>query len=82
MSISRLRTPNKNTERAIQDIYDKLNQLVDAVNLKPTGATKAVDANNNMRFIEKADGFSMEFKTSKGWVESSSEVSTGFKIKE
>lgn len=82
MAISKLRAPDKNIERALQDIYKKINELVDSVNQE--SVTEGDGTNKEkIRLVKKADSsYSIEFRFKDGWVESDSTSTTGFKLKE
>lgn len=80
--ISKLRSPDKNIERSIQNLYDKINEIITAVNQESRPESKGIDQ-EKMRIVEKASGaFGVEFRTRKGWVESDSTEATGFKFKD
>lgn len=82
MSISKLTAPDKNINRAIQDIYKKLNEIINAVN--QASVTEGTGNNREkIRLVKKANGnYSLELRFQDGWVESDSSETTGFKLKE
>jgi hypothetical protein len=66
--------------REIQDITDKINELITAVNMPSTteGGTKE---SQNISFVKKADGkYAVQFRTKDGIIESDNSETTGFKI--
>lgn len=80
--IKKLRRPTGDLEDAIRQLYDKLNEVIDRMQSDvPYG--RAYDKSEQLRVEEKPDGsYSVQFKTSKGWIESDSSSATGFKLKE
>lgn len=82
MAISKLRSPDKNIERSIQDIYKKINELINAVNQESVTESKGSNK-EKMRLVKKANGsYSLELRFRDGWVESDVTEVTGFKFKE
>jgi len=68
--ISKLRAPDKNIERAVQDIYAKINELIAAVNTGST-QTKIKDSEgkaSDIRLSKKAkNDYELFVRTDEGW---------------
>lgn len=95
--ISRLRALDKSPERAIRELYDKVNELIEAVNAEsfregdeaknrsPVKQRHMRDntANEKIKLVKTTSGkYKVMFKFKDGWVESDTTESTGFKFKE
>jgi len=53
--ISKLRAPDKDIDRAIRNIYDKLNELIDAVN-SPATTEGNNSSTEKIRLVKLANG--------------------------
>lgn len=80
--ISKIASPDKNTERALQELYKKLNEIIDAVNADSTREGSQATTETMRRVKNNDDTYTMEFKVKEGWVESDGTEATGFKLKE
>ena len=79
--ISKIASPDKNTERALQESYKKINEIIDAVNT-PSSRSGSQITNETIRRVKNNDGtYSMEFKVKDGWIVSDGTEATGFKLK-
>ena len=80
--ISQIAPPDKNVERALQELYKKMNEIINAVNqgsVKASSQTK----NETIRRVKNNDGtYRIEFKVQDGWVESTNTTASGFKLRE
>lgn len=80
--ISKLSKRDKDLERAVELIYDKLNELIDAVN-QPVKKEGNPDERERIRIVNvEGNTYKVEIKTDKGWMESTNASATGFKLKE
>ena len=80
--ISKIASPDGNTERALQELYKKLNEIIDAVN-QPTTREGSQSTTETIRRVKNNDGsYSIQFKVGDGWIVSDNTESTGFKLKE
>jgi len=67
MSISKVRNSDKNNDRSIQHLYDKLNELVDAINQNSTTESSGTNK-EKIRLVEQADGTRvLEARFKDGW---------------
>ena len=77
--ISRIRFNASDIPRSLDQIADKLNELIDAINQTPS-YERTPSKEEKMRVITKDDGtVKVEFKSTDGWVESDNTQPTGFK---
>ena len=72
--LSKKRAPqvdDQSTSRAIQQIYDDINELIDAVNLAGDSASSTTAGKKgDTRVIKKADGImTQQIRTEYGWSE-------------
>ena len=67
--VSKLKLGGADNERAIESLYDKVNEIIDSVS-KQDDATRsqARGKTGNIRIVKKGDGkYYLEAKTDKGW---------------
>ena len=88
MAISKKRIPSVSdsvTQRAIQQIYDDINELVNAVNQGNTSKyrTSNTGKSGDMRIGRNNTGnYFLELCTDEGWVVSTNTTATGFKFQD
>lgn len=71
---------SKNIDRALEEITSYLNSLRDEIREIKGSARK--EGKEKIRIVEDNGSYKVQFKTEKGWIESDTSVSTGFKFKE
>ena len=88
MTVSNKRVPTVSDveiQRGFQQIYDDLNELIDAVNKGNTTHKRKsnIGKSGDIRIRKKASGaYMLELKTDEGWIESTNTTSSGFKFQD
>ena len=86
MAISQKRTPtvtDVNTQRALQQVYEDINELINAINKGDTSDKRISNTgkSGDMRIRKTADKeYILELRTDEGWVVSTNSTPTGFKF--
>lgn len=80
--IHKIASPDSNVERALQELYKKINEIINAVNQVSTreGSSSTTET---IRRVKKNDGtYAVQFKVEDGWIESDNTEVTGFRLKD
>jgi hypothetical protein len=88
MAISQKRTPtvsDRDTQRALQQVYENINELIDSVNKGNTSKKRVsnIGKSGDIRIGKTASGeYILELRTDEGWIVSTNTTSTGFKFQD
>tara|TARA_R100000315_G_C5180142_1_gene104441 strand:- start:369 stop:647 length:279 start_codon:yes stop_codon:yes gene_type:complete len=82
---SPLKVKDNDVARALQKVYDDMNEIINALNLGDTTSEKSTTSGQigSVRILKHGSGgYYLEAKTNEGWVRSDGTSATGFTFRE